>query len=465
MGAGVLQSHTATEQWQSFEIRMRRRRVERCVLRAAVAIDTGALDDARAALEEVERLDPREPAIEPLRTKLAAAELRAAAPVEVPAVETSLPESPVLDPPVFITPAPEEAVPEAPELELGFLAIPEPPRRVFPASAAAVLIAISGSAGWFLFSQIPPGEPDVVRADTAVVYDSKVAGQGTTPPERAVAEPAVRISETAVTAAATSELIAAPGTPVVTAGAGETALSGPPDKSTVETARPGPAAPAVESSSSNSSNTASVANTAAGTATPAPAVERRPVPASLEPSPVLPDPAPAPPAAPAPGAVPAGSGTDAVALSATSVTLAPPPEPPAAPSTTATPSTTAAPSTTAPTGPSPAASQQAGENRVRAVLVRYEAAYNALDAAAASAVWPGVDRRALTSAFQALSAQRVSLGRCDVRVTGEAAQADCKGTARWQPKIGGGPQTAPRQWRFDLRDAGGDWIITRATVR
>jgi hypothetical protein len=102
---------------------------------------------------------------------------------------------------------------------------------------------------------------------------------------------------------------------------------------------------------------------------------------------------------------------------------------------------------------------------VRAVLSRYEAAYSALDAAAASAVWPGVDRRALTSAFQALSSQSVSLGRCDVRVTGEGAQADCKGTARWQPKVGGGPQTAARQWRFELRNAGGDWIITRATVR
>ena len=49
--------------------------------------------------------------------------------------------------------------------------------------------------------------------------------------------------------------------------------------------------------------------------------------------------------------------------------------------------------------------------------------------------------------------------------SGEAAQADCKGTASWQPKVGGGPQTAARQWRFDLRNAGGDWVITRATVR
>src|SRR5688572_32401590 len=78
MNPGVLQTHTATEQWQSFEIRMRRRRVERCVLRASVAIEAGVLEDARAALEEVERLDPHEPAIEPLRARLLVAESRPA---------------------------------------------------------------------------------------------------------------------------------------------------------------------------------------------------------------------------------------------------------------------------------------------------------------------------------------------------------------------------------------------------
>ena len=74
MNSGVLQTHTATEQWQTFEIRMRRRRVERCVLRASVAIEAGVLEDARAALEEVQRLDPYEPALETLRTQLTSAE-------------------------------------------------------------------------------------------------------------------------------------------------------------------------------------------------------------------------------------------------------------------------------------------------------------------------------------------------------------------------------------------------------
>src|SRR5262245_26449759 len=170
MDAGVLQTHTATQQWQSFEIRMRRRRIDRCVLRAAVAIDAGVLEEAREALEEVERLDPHEPAIEPLRAKLAAAKSKTAAPAGPQVVEPSRPETLVISPAVPATPLPEKPVtplsevavapppevpvtplqeqsaPETLTRELGFLAVPEPSRRVLPASAAAVLIAISGTA-------------------------------------------------------------------------------------------------------------------------------------------------------------------------------------------------------------------------------------------------------------------------------------------------------------------------------
>ena len=42
--------HTATGEWQSFEMRMRRRRAERLALRAAVAAQAGCLEDARACL-------------------------------------------------------------------------------------------------------------------------------------------------------------------------------------------------------------------------------------------------------------------------------------------------------------------------------------------------------------------------------------------------------------------------------
>ncbi len=102
---------------------------------------------------------------------------------------------------------------------------------------------------------------------------------------------------------------------------------------------------------------------------------------------------------------------------------------------------------------------------VRRVLSQYEAAYSSLDAAAARRVWPTLDARALSRAFDALESQHVALGRCDVSVTGTAARADCHGSAQWTPKVGGGTRTEARVWSFDLRKAGSDWRIVDAIVR
>jgi hypothetical protein len=443
---GVLPSHTATQQWQSFEIRMRRRRVDRCVLRAAVAIDAGQLDDARAALEEVERLDPHEPAIQPLRSRLSDAELKPAEPLIEPApVSPAVVEAALSIPAVPDTPVPETGVVDTPAVA-GLLEIPETSRRVLPASAAAGFIAISGMAGWFLFAQYTPGDPASARTDSAVVSDAKGVAQAA-PAAQPTVDPTVKIAETAVTAPATSEPAIAEDPAVTAAAVADTAGNTP----LAETPRPA-AAPVEASSNTRPSESAA-------TLPPTSPVERRAIQASLEPTPSLPEPEPAPPVVPTSGAVPPLAGTDRVALSGTSVTLTPPAILPAPPAV----STPAPTSTTSPAA-SPSTSPQADESQVRATLRRYEAAYSALDAAAASAVWPGVDRRALASAFGALSSQNVSLGRCDVRVTGGTAQAECKGTARWEPKIGAG-QSASRYWRFDLKNTGTDWIITRATVR
>jgi hypothetical protein len=450
MGAGVLPSHTATQQWQSFEIRMRRRRVDRCVLRAAVAIDAGQLDDARAALEEVERLDPHEPAIQPLRTRLSDAELKSAEPLIEPApVRTAVVDTAVSIPAVPVTPVPETVVPDTPVVA-GLLEIPETSRRVLPASAAAVFIALSGTAGWFLFAQYSPGDPTSARTDRAVISDAKSVAQAAPPAQPAV-DPTVKIAETAVTAPATSEAPIAEDLAVTTDAAADTAGNTP-----VAETPPPAAAPVVEASS----NTRPAESPPTRPATPP--VERRAIQASFEPTPSLPEPEPAAPVVPTSGAVPAVAGTDGVALSGTSVALTPPAIPPAAPPVS-TPAPASTPSSAA--SSSPSTSPQADESQVRATLRRYEAAYSALDAAAASAVWPGVDRRALASAFGALSSQTVSLGRCDVRVSGGTAQAECKGTAKWEPKVGAGSQSASRYWRFDLKNTGSDWIITRATVR
>lgn len=53
---------------------MRKRRAERCVLRADIALDAGFPDDARAALEEARRLDPRVPQLAEIEARLAAAD-------------------------------------------------------------------------------------------------------------------------------------------------------------------------------------------------------------------------------------------------------------------------------------------------------------------------------------------------------------------------------------------------------
>jgi hypothetical protein len=102
---------------------------------------------------------------------------------------------------------------------------------------------------------------------------------------------------------------------------------------------------------------------------------------------------------------------------------------------------------------------------VRATLARYEAAYSNLNVSAARAVWPAVDERALSRAFDGLSSQHVALDRCDVTVTGPTAHATCSGSAEWTPKVGGGQRRQSRRWAFDLANAGGTWQIVRADAR
>ena len=63
-------THTSTQEWQSFEIRMRRRRAERCLLRAEIALDAGFENDARAALDEARRLDWQSPDFDSLKARI-----------------------------------------------------------------------------------------------------------------------------------------------------------------------------------------------------------------------------------------------------------------------------------------------------------------------------------------------------------------------------------------------------------
>jgi hypothetical protein len=88
-----------------------------------------------------------------------------------------------------------------------------------------------------------------------------------------------------------------------------------------------------------------------------------------------------------------------------------------------------------------------------------------LDVNAAGAVWPALDRKALTRAFDGLASQAVTLGSCEVRIVGESAIADCAGSATWTPKVGGRSHRQARQWQFQLRNVDAGWQIVSATVR
>jgi hypothetical protein len=135
----------------------------------------------------------------------------------------------------------------------------------------------------------------------------------------------------------------------------------------------------------------------------------------------------------------------------------PPPSIPVAPPAAVLPATSPAPAPPA----APAVDESA---RVRSVLSQYESAYSRLDARAARSVWPEVDERALSRAFEGLQAQRLSLGQCDVSVSGATAKANCAGTASWTPKVGSG-KTEARRWDFTLQNADGTWRIVRAQTR
>ena len=181
-------------------------------------------------------------------------------------------------------------------------------------------------------------------------------------------------------------------------------------------------------------------------------------------------PPPAPTVAPVPPPVrpfelPATAGTSG-SLPAPAPAVAPPPAP-VSPAPALSSSASPAP---APPGPAPS-SRTSAESRaedtasIRVVLARYEAAYNRLDARAASAVWPRLNEAALDRAFSGLLSQRVALGLCDIAVIGDVAGASCNGKARWEPRIGGGIQTADRSWKFNLRRAQDGWKIEDILVR
>jgi hypothetical protein len=451
--SGVAQLHTATDQWQSFELRMRRRRIERCALRAAAALDAGNLDEATQALEEVAQLDPTDERITSLSAKITAAAVRPSIAAFRPADTPTEPEIPTAGRLIGLHGDQRtDALEPAADLELtatvehrevlGDDEIPSSAsRRWLPVAPA--LILLSGTAGWLwtsvaMESRDPSDNQSVSIAQTtapAPVADSKAAPSAPAS-DPVSAEPSVLIP-----------LTPAPAPEPATGTSGLTSDS---------TADVTPAA-----SKSFETTAAPEATVTRATAdTPVRAVPTLPVTRESE-TPRAEIPRDETPRADTTVAL------DNVVIPRTPVeppaTAAPSPVPPIEASSLGT---TVGESVATRAPQLPATADNAGEERaIRSVLNRYEAAYNRLDAAAAGAVRPSVDRQALARAFEGLASQTVKLGTCEVKVAGALAQAACTGMARWTPKIGGQTQSAARHWRFDLKKTGADWIIVSATIR
>jgi hypothetical protein len=97
---------------------------------------------------------------------------------------------------------------------------------------------------------------------------------------------------------------------------------------------------------------------------------------------------------------------------------------------------------------------------VRQALRSYQDAYERMDVAAAADVWPSVDRRTLSRAFDALRSQALVFDNCAVSVTGAQATAQCRGALEIVRKVGNSlPMFIEQEWVFTMRSLGADWKI------
>jgi hypothetical protein len=93
-------------------------------------------------------------------------------------------------------------------------------------------------------------------------------------------------------------------------------------------------------------------------------------------------------------------------------------------------------------------------------------AFSRLDAGGAKAVWPGVDERALSRAFNQLEEQQFVFDSCGIDVSGARATASCRGRTQYIPKVGSRSLRVDlRQWTFTLTRIGGDWTIDSVDTR
>ena len=415
---------------------MRHRRAERLALRAEAALAAGCIEDASACLAEAKTLAPELPQLDAIERSLLAAETVAPELPPTAAIEHIPQEPKVLAPELTHFNARDESLAES------TAAVISPPasRSRLAITVFSAVALTAALAAWF-----------VVPIDDFLTDSPRVAE---TTPAAATSEPAAPPAAPAPTAPAEPQPL--PPSAVfareTAAAASEATRRVEPD-APVETARPLGTAGSPAPKPGVSPETAARATNSGTAAAPAP---RLPLvaPASRGVTMQLPG-----ESAPVQATVPAPS-TYAIPSAPAAVPAAAPPG-----ETRDLPTIPAAPPTAEP-APKPAPAEASQESAVRSVLNGYAAAYSALDADAAQRVWPGVNRSALSRAFDSLASQRISLNDCRIQAGAVRATASCAGTATWAPKIGGGgTHSEARQWTFDLARSGDRWQIVSARVQ
>jgi hypothetical protein len=442
--------------WATFESRMRTRRFARCIERATAGLEAGTLEEVRDALDEARVLCPDAPEVAELDARISA--------LPSPSATLLAFDTPRQEPPA------------------GWL-------RVMGAMCVLLLLFglfgfglthlyLTGPARTLLSSEsgktspngntpIAPADKDTMASAAGTIGSPGPAVSDPTPNTQTGPFPAPAPTPT-LPAAPPSTATMSPEVPARSAApAATTAVAR--DQNQPRADQPGARATAANRAAESAGEDSrrdrpSPATTAAANAggMASRLIIRRdpPPPAEAPSSPAATPPPPTPVATPPPPPAPATEIAEKRPAVDNAAPSAAPPVVPAANTTT----TGDAPVAAVRTSTGPSRTEEAAQ--IRTVLSRYETAYNKLDASAASSVWPNVDQAALDRAFKGLISQRVSLGLCDITVIGEIGGASCAGKARWEPRVGGGLQTADRHWTFNLRKGpDGGWHIEQIRVR
>lgn len=159
---------------------------------------------------------------------------------------------------------------------------------------------------------------------------------------------------------------------------------------------------------------------------------------------------------------PASSPAERVGETAVAAPLAPPISLPL-PAT----SLPSAPLSTAGSPVTPRSSSFAPERTaIQQLLVQYAHAYDALDAGAASAIWPSVDAGSLERAFAGIKQQSLLFDRCELDVAVTQATAVCPGSLTFVRRVGDTtPKVLRASWTFAFERAPDGWQIARVAAR